>query len=446
MKFPRPAGVLLASLLLVQLSPARAESAEALTISRERYAERLAGFWLGSCVANWTGLITEMDRVEAPFYTDADWGQPDQPNMWGGAGPADTIDFLLVRAGTAWGADDDTDIEYLYQSLMEASADPLLTGEQIRDGWLAHMWSDNFNQDGENFLWVSNERAYELMRTAGLVPPATSDPQHNPESEMIDAQLTTEFFGFFAPGRPVMARRLADLPIRTTASGEAQVIAEFYVTMYALAATMDDAAPLGPQLRAAATTARGVLPAGSVAADMYDFVWAAYQKNPDSAAWAATRDALYEEYQLGGRAGYVYAQPFDAPINFGASLVSLFYGDGDFKRTIQIGSLAGWDSDNPTATWGGLIGFVLGRDGVKRAMAAPDLSDSYRISRTRRGFPDHTPDGPGEDTFTLLAERGLTIVDRVVTRYLSGTVDEAANVWRIPAAPAQVSAQSSDER
>ena len=27
----------------------------------------------------------------------------------------------------------------------------------------------------------------------------------------------------------------------------------------------------------------------------------------------------------------------------------------------------GWDSDNPTATWGGLIGFMIGQDEVEKA-------------------------------------------------------------------------------
>ena len=53
-------------------------------------------------------------------------------------------------------------------------------------------------------------------------------------------------------------------------------------------------------------------------------------------------------------------------INFGASLVSLFYGNGDLLETIKIGTLAGWDSDNPTATWGGMLGFILGNEGVEK--------------------------------------------------------------------------------
>jgi hypothetical protein len=400
-------------------------------ISRERYADQLQGFWLAQCIANWTGLITEMDRVEAPFYTDTDWGQPDTPNVWGGSGPAPTIDFYFVRPGEAWGADDDTDLEYMYQHLMWQHGGRVLTPEQIRDGWLTHMWSDDFNRTGQNFLWVSNEQAYELMRQ-GVLPPETSAPERNPDHEMIDAQLTTEIFGLFAPGRPEVALQLAALPIQTTARGEAQWAAEFYVVMHALAATVDPAASRGEQLRAMAAKARARLPAGSVVADMYDFVSDAYAADPDTSRWAATRDALYEAYQVGGRAGYTYRQPFDAAINFGASLVSLFYGNGDLRRTIQIGVLAGWDSDNPTATWGGLLGFMLGRSGVEEVFAGEPLSETYQISRTRRGFPDHTPDREGEDTFPLMAQRGLEVIDQIVRQHLGGTIDEAGDRWIIP--------------
>lgn len=34
-----------------------------LVISRSQYADQLYAFWLGQCIANWTGLITEMDKI-----------------------------------------------------------------------------------------------------------------------------------------------------------------------------------------------------------------------------------------------------------------------------------------------------------------------------------------------------------------------------------------------
>ena len=46
-------------------------------ISRTAYLDQFQGFWLAQCIANWTGLITEMDKIEPPFYTDDNWGDLD---------------------------------------------------------------------------------------------------------------------------------------------------------------------------------------------------------------------------------------------------------------------------------------------------------------------------------------------------------------------------------
>ncbi len=34
-----------------------------IVLSRETYYEKLQGFWLGTCIANWTGIVTENDKV-----------------------------------------------------------------------------------------------------------------------------------------------------------------------------------------------------------------------------------------------------------------------------------------------------------------------------------------------------------------------------------------------
>ena len=117
---------------------------------------------------------------------------------------------------------------------------------------------------------------------------------------------------------------------------------------------------------------------------------------------------------------------FAAGINFASSLVSLFYGEGDLKETIKIGSLAGWDSDNPTATWGGLIGFMLGKEGVENTFGRK-FSNRFHIHRTRVGFPNE-----GIDTFSSMAKKGIWIVDRVVQEELKGGIDLRNNTWYIP--------------
>lgn len=414
-----------------------------ITISQQQYSEKLRGFWLGQNIANWTGLITEMDKIGTPetlpFYTDDDWGTADLPAMWGETVPhADTIDFYFESKGTPWGADDDTDIEYMYAHLHHHHKTTKLTAEQIRDGWLKHTYSEedaplfkkfpNSKPSRENFLWVSNQRARDLM-AQGAIPPATSEPETNPYHMMIDAQLTTELFGLLAPTRVDVSLDIAELPIRTTASGDAAWIAQFYVAMHALASLPGATQDKMPRVEWLAEQASHYLPTDSTPAKMYQFVKSHYHSNADKNDWESTRDAVYHRYQINQQDGYVYRQPFDAGINFAASLVSLLYGQGDIVRTIKIGTLSGWDSDNPTATWGGLLGFIIGHQAVIEAFEQPNLSDTYWIHRTRREFPDHTPNISGEDNFTLMAAREIATIDRIVVEKMGGSLDKRHNRW-----------------
>ncbi|MBT8299182.1 MAG: ADP-ribosylglycohydrolase family protein [Maribacter sp.] len=401
-------------------------------VSRTEYKNKLQGFWLGQCIANWTGLVTEMDKIGIPtkdgkgagFYTSKDWGQLDQPNIWGSNDLSGTIDFLYAVEDSIWGADDDTDIEYMYQNLLYKNKTSVLTGEQIREGWLKHMMHEE-----ENFLWVSNQTALNLM-IEGVVPPMTSDPKANPDYEMIDAQLTTEIFGFFAPTRPDVALKMAHLPIQTVARKNAEWISEFNVIMYSLAPLADENKATKDNLLWMATLARKRLPNDSYSAKMYDFVLDKYQSG---ATWEEARDELHEKYQIKQEDGYLWATKdavcngcFAAGINFGASIISLLYGEGDIKETIKIGTLAGWDSDNPTATWGGLLGFILGKEGVEKAFDKK-FANTFNIHRTRVGFPNN-----GIDTFEDMAKMGIYVIDRVVQEQMHGGVDLGKDVWYIP--------------
>ncbi|KAA2216887.1 ADP-ribosylglycohydrolase family protein [Maribacter flavus] len=404
-----------------------------ITISRDAYKDQLYGFWLAQCIANWTGLVTEMDKIgnigeiqTGEFYTREDWGQLDQPSIFSNGEPSDlspTIDFVFRDTTEIWGADDDTDIEYMYQHLLDVNNTSLLSPEQIRDGWLKHI-----RPEEENYLWVSNQKAFDLMQE-GVLPPETGSPERNEHFEMIDAQLTTEIFGLFAPARTDIANKLADLPIRTVAREEAEDISQFYVTMYSLAAVPSE--ENRPQrIKNMAQKAREGLPNDEYPAKMYDYVLDLYNSG---IPWEQTRDSIYERYQVQQLDGYditsqnLYCNGcFAAGINFAASLVSLFYGKGDLKETLKIGVLTGWDSDNPTATWGGMLGFMLGKEGVEKAFGRK-FSNRFHIHRTRQNFPND-----GMDTFEEMAEKGLRITEKVVQEHMGGSIDLEKNVWIIP--------------
>lgn len=285
-----------------------------LVVSRAEYKDKLYGFWLGQCIANWTGLVTEMDKI-------------------GNIGDKKTGDFYT------------------------------------RDDW------------GE-------------------------------------------------PGRPSFALEMAYLPVRTTARMEAADIAEFYIVMHSLAAVADNSYHLRDQVFQIAAEARNYLPDNKYPALMFDYVMEKYK---EGISWEQARDSVYIRYQVEQKDGYhitsdsLYCNGcFAAGINFAAGMISLLYGEGDIAKTIKIGALTGWDSDNPTATWGGLLGFMIGKEGIEDAFGRK-FSGRFNIHRTRQNFPEN-----GTDNFNNMAEAGIHVTDRVVQEELEGGIDTIKDVWYIP--------------
>ena len=399
-------------------------------IDKEEYSNKLEGFWLGQSIANWTGLITEMDKIgnigeikTGNFYTRENWSKNDEPNIWSPNNKYETIDFVLRNKNEIWGSDDDTDIEYMYQELMFQSNETILSPEDIRNGWLKHMKIEE-----ENFLWVSNQKAFDLMNQ-GFLPPETSNPKFNEHFDMIDAQLTTEIFGLLSPTNYKYALKMSNLPVRTTSRGDAALISEFYIIIHSLASTINQSNPIDKELIKISDLASDVLDKNSYSFKMYDYV---KKKFESGIKWEQTRDSIYNRYQVNQMDGYditsreLYCNGcFASGINFASSLVSYFYGKGDFKETIKIASLSGWDSDNPASTWGGLLGFIHGKTKIENIFNKP-LSNKYNIHRTRQNFENN-----GLDNFKNMSKKGLSIIDNVVLK-TGGFIDLDENSWYIP--------------
>ena len=399
-------------------------------IDRQDYLNKLEGFWLGQSIANWTGLITEMDKIgnvgeikTGNFYTRENWNKNDEPNIWSPNSEYETIDFVLRNKNEIWGSDDDTDIEYMYQELMFQGNETILSPEDIRNGWLKHIKIEE-----ENFLWVSNQKAFDLMNQ-GFLPPETSNPEFNEHFDMIDAQLTTEIFGLLSPTNYKYALKMSNLPVRTTSRGDAALISEFYIIIHSLASTINKSNPIDKELIKISDLASDVLDKNSYSFKMYDYV---KKKFESGIKWEQTRDSIYNRYQVNQMDGYditsreLYCNGcFASGINFASSLVSYFYGKGDFKETIKIASLSGWDSDNPASTWGGLLGFIHGKTKIENIFNKP-LSNKYNIHRTRQNFENN-----GLDNFKNMSKKGLSIIDNVVLK-TGGFIDLDENSWYIP--------------
>ena len=90
------------TLAVFWIAPASAQVDSGPTVLIDQWQ----GFWLGQSIGNWTGLITEMDKVggqgrQGEFYTRQDWAGLDEPAIWSDKPSeiSNTIDFVLRLVG-----------------------------------------------------------------------------------------------------------------------------------------------------------------------------------------------------------------------------------------------------------------------------------------------------------------------------------------------------------
>lgn len=342
------------------------------TITADTYYNKVYGAWQATMVANHTGLDLQGVYLEEP-------------------GTADTIDLLLLDE---WSTDDDTLVEWVDLHILETyGLEP--SYEQIRDEWVLHLNND---------IWVSALRARQLM-DEGIIPPQTSDPALNPEGVWsIGAQLQTELFGLLAPGLPDEAARRGRYFARVTNSGLAVEASAFYTAVYARAFFQSDIPTLIEQTQADFAPDSGIY---QIVANVRQW----HEQNPDD--WRITRRLIRAAYD---------DDPmwWASKVNFATTIMALLYGEGDFERTMAIASQAGWDADNNMATSAGLLGIILGFDGLPQPVQ--EATDIYFNQ-------DVTGDLPQYDTVSNIARRTQALAEQVIVQS-GGSVEDG--VYYVP--------------
>jgi hypothetical protein len=327
-------------LLLVSATLASAE-----TISRSQVIDKLEGMWLGQIVANMAGRPTEGS------YSGS------VPN------PAESVDWVLRDPNSYWPGDDDTDIEYIALDTFETyGMNP--TPQQLADQWLDHITSSG--------IYISNRQTWFLMGD-GFLPPETGSRSFNMHWYSIDSQITTEIIGAIYPGLIQQAIDTTYTFASISNEGFPVHAAQFYAAMYANAYFESD-------IRTLIDNALGCIPQTSRSSKVVRDVIAWYDNDmaDDVPDWRATRGLLYDYYGSGPYAKGRYYNWIESTVNLGATVMCLLYGDGDYKQTVQIGILAGWDCDCNPATAGGIIGVINGRSGLPQDLFGEDVcSNSY---------------------------------------------------------------------
>jgi len=350
--------------------------AEKIILS-EDLNDRMRGMWLGQLIGNYAGRQTE------GIWSDSS-PNPDPCVPWVIKHPNDP---------NGWDADDDTDIEYIAIHILETNGLDC-NSQQIANQWRSHITSWG--------IYIANRQAWYLMGD-GYLPPETGCRTYNEHWYSIDSQITTETLGAVLPGLPQSAIDLAGKFAHISNEGFPVHTAQFYAAMYANAFFEPNVVILVTQsLSAIPTTSRTY----GVITDVLN--WYSEDQNDSYLDWRATRRKLYDKYQGSDSFGRYYNW-LESTINTGATVLAILYGQGDFKNTVQIAVLAGWDCDCNPATAGGLIGIIKGYSGLPSDLADPNICSNIYKNVYRPYLPDPNQYLPQYDTITNIASR-LTIL------------------------------------
>lgn len=338
------------------------------TILADELCDKMRGMWLGQLIGNCAGRATE------GRYSGA------EPN------PDSAVPWVIKQE---WDGDDDTDIEYVALHILETNG-LNCHPQEIADQWFTHI--------GSSGVYIANKQAWHLMKD-GCLPPETGSRTYNEHWYSIDSQIETEILGAISPGCVRSATDLADKFASFTNVGFPVHAAQFYCAMYATAFFEPNVVDLVVEgLAVIPTTSRTY----QVITDV--LAWYLDDAQDGHLDWRVTRRRLYDSYQGHDSFGRYYNW-VESTINTGATVLAILYGQGDFKGTVQIGALAGWDCDCNPATAGGLIGIIEGFSGLPPDLTNPDMCGDIYKNVHRLYLPDPNWALPQYDTISDIAAR-----------------------------------------
>ena len=324
-------------------------------ISEAELRDKIAGAWLGQMVGNIYGLEYENDFVDEPGHGPFTWEKGFKK---------------MIDVDGAF-SDDDTDVEYMYLTLMEKfGTQP--TYSQIRDGWMYHI---------RDRVWLANRATLGLMHY-GLTPPFTGDEDVNPHWFQIDPQLINEIWAFTAPGMAEYAAGISDWAARITSDSWAVSPTVVYGTMYANAFFEKD-------MRKLIEGSIEFLPEGDRYKEIVKECLALYDQYPTD--WYPARQEISRKYWH--EEDTFSKTIWNAALNGAMGILSMLYGEGDMAKTLEIGCALGFDCDNQTATVCGILGTMYGLSSIPEEYSKPfphwekHFNDRY-INVTRYDMPD----------------------------------------------------------
>ena len=361
-------------LLLFLLATQASGRAESLKLSRADYLDRVHAVWvaqIAAVLADWPFehqtasvlAITNYPKKYTVAPVDDDW----------------YYEMAAIRAFERHGIG--------------------LTVEQLGEQW----------RENSCGSWGSSEQArFNLAK--GLKPPDTGHPRHNKLWFTIGPQFSADVYGALAPGLPNLAGRLAREFGRLNGYAEGTDGAVFMAAMVSLAFAETSTHEI---VRSAAQLIHLSSP---------------YRKCLDLVISMADGGASFEEIvnAVEDRWHIEYPATNNAVPNGGIVAACVWFGEGDFLRTINLAARAAdfTDADCNAANAAAVVGALRGLKTIPKEML-DQLGD--RIQGAKMGPVTLTP--PVDESISELARRTVVVGEKFLAKQGAKLEGET---WIIP--------------
>ena len=212
-------------------------------------------------------------------------------------------------------------------------------------------------------LWHANQAArYNILNR--IPPPASGHWLNTPHADDIDFQIEADFAGLMSPGMVNAGAEVCDRVGHIMNYGDGWYGGVYMAAMYSLAFVSGD-------VEYVVEEGLKVLPPESGFARCVRDVIDCYRADPNDwkKAWFEVERKWAQDV---GCPDFVFNPGnIDARVNGAYVVIGLLYGHGDFGRTLQIATRCGQDSDCNPASAGGILGTVLGYNGIPAVWRDP---------------------------------------------------------------------------
>ncbi len=298
-------------------------------------------------------------------------GAPVEPTIWTYERIKATYGDIrgYVKNYSNFAADDDVNGPVFFiRSLLDFK--PPLTAEKVGKTWL------NYTREGIGFYWWggygrSTEHTAYINLKNGIPAPDSGSIKVNGKAiaEQIGGQIFIDSWGLVFPDNYKKAAEYAKMAASVGHDGNGIYGAVFVAALISLAFTSSD-------LPLMIDRALELIPSDSeytrVVKSVRDFYLSNSNTGPDD--WRACRDFLTSDFGYDKYPGVCHIIP-----NSGVIALALYYGRGDFARTIEIATMSGWDTDCNAGNVGTILGVMAGPEGIPERYSRP-INDFHAAS------------------------------------------------------------------